>query len=110
MKHIFYIIVLLILIVIFGIMIKRHHYGEQSDSCLSVRKALLAQTPKSENTYIPQCTIFGNYISQQCNQNTGECFCVTHEGKPVVGTQTSGNQQPASCPLSWFYRYYRQLQ
>lgn len=110
MKHIFYIVILLILIIIFGIVIKRHHYGQQSDSCLSLRKAMLAQTPKPENAYIPQCTIFGNYISQQCNQNTEECWCVTRDGKQIAGTQTPRGQQPAACPLNWFYRYYRQLQ
>lgn len=110
MKHIFYIIILLILIIIFGIVIKRHHYREQAGSCLSVRKAVLAQTPKQENAYIPQCTIFGNYISQQCNQSTGECWCVTREGQKIDGTQTSQGQQPAACPINWFYRYYRQLQ
>jgi hypothetical protein len=110
MKHIFYIIILLVLIVIFGIIIKRHHYDQQTDSCLNARKAMLAQTPKPANVYIPQCTIFGNYISQQCNQNTGECWCVTPNGKEIVGTKTSQGQQPAACPLNWFYRYYRQLQ
>lgn len=110
MKHIFYIIILLILIVIFGVVIKRHHYGADANSCLSVRKNTLAQTPKSENAYIPQCTIFGNYIPQQCNQNTGECWCVTTDGKPIAGTQTTTGQQPAACPINWFYRYYRQLQ
>lgn len=110
MKHIFYIIVLSLLIIIFGIAIKRHHYHQQPDSCLSMRKQILSHMPKKPDVYIPQCTIFGNYMSQQCNQNTGECWCVTKMGQEIPNTRTPRGAQPIQCPLNWFYRYYRQLQ
>ena len=101
MKHIVYILILLLLIIIFGIMIKRHHYAEQPNSCLNVRK--------TGNT-LPQCTIFGGYLKQQCNKSTGECWCVTPEGQEIAGTKTQNGLQPEACPMGWFDRFYQQLQ
>lgn len=109
MKHIFYILILIILVIVFGIAVKRHHYGQQTTSCLSVRKVLLAQTPKTTD-FVPQCTIFGNYILQQCNPDTRQCWCVTQEGKKIAGTDTEARKASAACPISWFDRFYRDLQ
>lgn len=71
MRTIFYILILVIPVFAFSVFIKRHDYTCKEDSCLHVRKTLLSKTPKPADIYIPQCTLFGDYISKQFNQSTG---------------------------------------
>ena len=110
MKSFIYILILLILIFAFSTLIKRHDHFRQENSCLHIRKTLLAKMLKPKNTYIPQCTLYGHYIPKQCNQSTGECWCVTIEGKEIPGTRTSLGKTLKLCKLNWFYELYRRMQ
>ena len=109
MTYIIYILLLLILVFAFSVTIKRHHYVKRAGTCLYIRKFLLKKQPKTEGEYIPQCTLFGRYFRQQCNESTNECWCVTVDGKKIVGTAVMG-RQPAMCHLNWFSQFYRQMQ
>ncbi|AKQ33711.1 thyroglobulin type-1 repeat-containing protein [Candidatus Coxiella mudrowiae] len=110
MRTIFYILILVILVFAFSVFIKRHDYTRKEDSCLHVRKTLLSKTPKPADIYIPQCTLFGDYISKQCNQSTSECWCVTLRGKEILNSRTPLGKTPDQCRLNWVYELYRRMQ
>ena len=109
MKVVIYILILLVLVFAFSVIIKRHHYEKRPGTCLYVRKVLLNKQLKAEGQYIPQCTVFGSYFPQQCNESADKCWCVTPDGKKIPGTVVTGGK-PTMCPLDLFSQFYRRMQ
>lgn len=110
MKALTYLTILIVLLLGFSIIIKRHHYVRQADSCLYARKIALK---KQTTHYIPQCTLLGHYFIKQCKRDKKTCFCVNKKGGPIANTQHGSNPNTDShpaCTLNWFYEHYRSLQ
>ena len=43
------------------------------------------------NTYIPECTLNGDYTRVQCHRSPPYCWCVhPRTGRPIKGTATQG--------------------
>lgn len=69
-------------------------------SCREEREAALRQQQDDPNgkTFVPKCTVDGNWIKAQCHEPSRYCWCVVPEtGAPVSGTATQ-NAQP-NCDL-----------
>ncbi|KAK5847688.1 hypothetical protein PBY51_016796 [Eleginops maclovinus] len=47
--------------------------------------------------FVPQCDLSGQYISQQCHDSTGYCWCVDGRGQEKEGTRTSHDAQRVDC-------------
>lgn len=41
----------------------------------------------SRITVVPVCTSTGGYRPEQCNDASGECWCVDHLGNEIPGTR-----------------------
>ncbi|XP_043911728.1 SPARC-related modular calcium-binding protein 1-like isoform X2 [Protopterus annectens] len=48
---------------------------------------------QADNVYIPECNEDGSFVQVQCHKKIGYCWCVTAEGKPIIGTSVR-NQTP----------------
>ncbi|TRY66912.1 hypothetical protein DNTS_017010 [Danionella cerebrum] len=47
--------------------------------------------------YIPQCGAYGQWLTNQCYQSTGQCWCVDEEGRYVTGSLTTRSSAPQQC-------------
>ncbi|XP_062311043.1 thyroglobulin-like isoform X13 [Osmerus eperlanus] len=47
--------------------------------------------------YVPQCDSQGQFLPTQCQESTGQCWCVTPAGEVVSGTLTPQGQPRPNC-------------
>ncbi|XP_062311034.1 thyroglobulin-like isoform X5 [Osmerus eperlanus] len=50
--------------------------------------------------YVPQCDSQGQFLPTQCQESTGQCWCVTPAGEVVSGTLTPQGQPRPNCAVS----------
>ena len=110
MRQVIIVILLIFLIFGFSVMLKRNHGMRKEGSCLYVRGQMLKQPIKSQGEYIPQCTLYGHYFQQQCDDSSSTCWCVDKLGAKIDGTDQAIGQQPQACRLSWLSSLYRRMQ
>ncbi|XP_074873010.1 SPARC-related modular calcium-binding protein 1-like isoform X2 [Carettochelys insculpta] len=81
----------------------RNPAGANLTRCQEDRAAALAQARRqADSTYVPECSEDGSFLQVQCHRQTGYCWCVTAEGKPISGTSLL-NQTP-NCTGSYVVR------
>lgn len=56
-----------------------------------------ASLQSSEGVFVPRCKSDGRYEEVQCQESSGECWCVDQNGKEILRTRTT---QPVKCPVS----------
>ncbi|EDO40371.1 predicted protein, partial [Nematostella vectensis] len=47
------------------------------------------KTPASLDRFVPRCTLDGAYEDVQCQESTGECWCVDAQGSELDGTRST---------------------
>jgi len=99
----------LFLVLGLSVTLKRVKVAKDEESCLSTRSFALKLEPKPKNLFIPQCTLAGNYLKQQCDSENNICWCVDNTGKSITGTMVLG-ARPTACRMSWIERWYQRLQ
>lgn len=64
---------------------------EEANDCNKDRKNALED--KSDQLFLPECTVDGRYQRVQCYRSTGYCWCVHEDtGKPIPGSSTKDRQ------------------
>jgi len=60
---------------------------DEGSDCLTEQedRRRLAMLTRS-NEYVPACRKDGTYAPVQCHPGTKSCWCVTHTGRPIVGS------------------------
>ncbi|XP_077180168.1 nidogen-2 isoform X2 [Paroedura picta] len=54
-------------------------------------------SPIPGGPHVPQCDDQGNYRPLQCHGSTGECWCVTGDGREVPGSRRPPSTSPPRC-------------
>ncbi|EDO40364.1 predicted protein, partial [Nematostella vectensis] len=68
--------------------------GVPETECQSQVKQAL-ETPSGKGRFVPRCKADGQFEEVQCNEWTGQCWCVDNSGIEIQGTRT---KDFVSCP------------
>lgn len=75
--------------------------GHLSEGPTAQVPALTCLAPSHSGIFIPSCDEDGYYRKMQCDQSSGDCWCVDQLGLELTGTRTHGSPD---CGMGWAAR------
>lgn len=69
-----------------------------------LRQLKESQKNKKFGAFVPRCADNGDYLPEQCQGDTGFCYCATKDGKEIQGTRRKAPESPICAYVGMFIK------